>query len=113
MALLLSCRINFWMSAIGTKRTFRYAPSKCPLSGVKRTCLDGPRGMYRFQGKSGHRTRSSEEPFDVAHRHFAASVTTPGEALGEGIDLIVVATGKSEQFSDEFFEPTGALGKSN
>ena len=40
-------------------------------------------------------------------------LTTPGEALGEGIDLIVMATGKSEQFSDEFFEPTGAPGKSN
>jgi hypothetical protein len=28
---------------------------------------------------------------------------TPGEALGESINLIVVATGKREQLSDEFF----------
>jgi len=35
-------------------------------------------------------------------------LATPGEALGESIDLIVVATGKREQLSDEFFPPSGA-----
>jgi hypothetical protein len=29
-------------------------------------------------------------------------LATPGEALGKSVDLIVVATGKSEQLSDEF-----------
>jgi hypothetical protein len=33
--------------------------------------------------------------------------------LGEGVDLIVVATRKSEQLSDEFFEPWSALGKTH
>jgi hypothetical protein len=37
-------------------------------------------------------------------------LATPGEALGESIDLIVVATGKREQLTDEFFQPSGALG---
>src|SRR3984893_10149702 len=40
-------------------------------------------------------------------------LATPGEALGESIDLIVVATGKREQLSDEFFQPSGALGKTD
>jgi hypothetical protein len=35
--------------------------------------------------------------------HFATPLlATPGKALGESVDLIVVATGKSEQLSDEF-----------
>ena len=29
--------------------------------------------------------------------------------MGESIDLIVLATGKREQLSDEFFQPSGAL----
>jgi hypothetical protein len=33
--------------------------------------------------------------------------------LGEGVDLIVVTTGKSEQLSNELVEPTGARRKSN
>jgi hypothetical protein len=33
--------------------------------------------------------------------------------LGESIDLIVVATGKREQLSDEFFQPSGAPGKTD
>jgi hypothetical protein len=33
--------------------------------------------------------------------------------LGESIDLIVVATGKGEQLSDEFLQPSGALRKTN
>ena len=40
-------------------------------------------------------------------------LATPGEALGESIDLIVVATGKREQLSDEFFQPSGAPGKTD
>ena len=33
--------------------------------------------------------------------------------MGESVNLIVVATGKSEQLSDEFFQPSGALGKTD
>ena len=33
--------------------------------------------------------------------------------MGESIDLIVVATGKREQLSDEFFQPSGAPGKTD
>jgi hypothetical protein len=33
--------------------------------------------------------------------------------LGESINLIVVATGKREQLSDEFFQPSGAPGKTD
>jgi hypothetical protein len=40
-------------------------------------------------------------------------LATPGEVLGESIDLIVVATGKREQLSDEFFQPSGAPGKTD
>src|SRR6202040_1733792 len=40
-------------------------------------------------------------------------LATPGEALGESIDLIVVTTGKREQLSDKFFQPSGALGKTD
>src|SRR3984893_5433117 len=63
---------------------------------------------------------------EIARRNTQALVTvktdkrlaipllaTPGEALGEGIDLIVVATGKREQLTDEFFQPSGALGKTD
>ena len=35
--------------------------------------------------------------------HFATPLlATPGKALGESIDLVVVATGKGEQLSDKF-----------
>jgi len=40
-------------------------------------------------------------------------LATPGEALGESIDLIVVTTGKREQLSDEFFQPSSAPGKTD
>jgi hypothetical protein len=33
--------------------------------------------------------------------------------LGKSVNLIVVPTGKSQQFGDEFFQPSGALGKSD
>ena len=33
--------------------------------------------------------------------------------MGKSVNLIVVATGKSEQLSDELFQPCGALGKTN
>src|SRR5205807_2616186 len=46
--------------------------------------------------------------------HFATPpLATPGEALGEGVNLIVVATGKSEQLSDEVFQPSGTPGKTD
>ena len=35
------------------------------------------------------------KPFDESLRKFAPSRTTPREALGESVDLIIVATGKS------------------
>ena len=54
---------------------------------------------------------------EIARRNTKALVTvktdyhlatpllaTPGEALGESIDLIVVTTWKREQLSDEFFQ---------
>src|ERR1700722_5169823 len=48
----------------------------------------------------------------VAGCRFATPVlTTPGEALGEGVNLIVVATGKREQLRDEVFQPSGTPGK--
>jgi hypothetical protein len=43
--------------------------------------------------------------------HFATPLLpSPGEALGEGVDMVVVATGKGEQLGDEFLYPSGALG---
>ena len=51
---------------------------------------------------------------DSADYHFATPLpATPGETLGKSVNLIVVATGKSDQLSDEFFQPSGALGKSD
>jgi len=63
---------------------------------------------------------------EIARRNTQALVTvktdchlatpllaTPGEALGESINLIVVATGKREQLSDEFFQPSGAPRKTD
>jgi hypothetical protein len=32
-------------------------------------------------------------------------VTTPRQALGEGVDLIIVASGECQQFCDEGLEP--------
>ena len=53
-------------------------------------------------------------PTERADYHLATPLlATPGEALGESIDLIVVATGKREQLSDEFFQPSGAPGKTD
>ena len=49
-----------------------------------------------------------------ADSHFATPLpATPGETLGQSVNLIVVPTGKSQQLSDEFFQPSGALGKSD
>ena len=54
------------------------------------------------------------KPKDKAGFHFATPpLATPGEALGESVNLIVVATGKGEQLSDEFFQPSGAPGKTD
>jgi len=53
-------------------------------------------------------------PTERADYHLATPLlATPGEALGESIDLIVVATGKREQLSDKFFQPSGAPGKTD
>src|SRR5450759_3059912 len=46
-------------------------------------------------------------------RSAAPPLATPGEALGESVNLIVVATGKNEQLSDEFFQPSGAPRKTD
>jgi hypothetical protein len=54
-------------------------------------------------------TQLESDKFDC---HLATPLlAAPGEALGESIDLIVVATGKREQLSDEFFQPSGAPGR--
>ena len=56
-------------------------------------------------------TQLERDKFDY---HLATPLlATPGEALGESIDLIVVATGKREQLSDEFFQPPCAPGKTD
>jgi hypothetical protein len=53
-------------------------------------------------------------PTERADYHLSTPLlATPGEALGERIDLIVVATGKREQLSDKFFQPSGAPGKTD
>src|ERR1700674_1909918 len=39
-------------------------------------------------------------------------VPTPGESLGQGIDLVVVTPRESEKFGCEIFQPRCALGKS-
>ena len=54
------------------------------------------------------------KPTDGADYHSATPLlTTPGETLGKSVNLIVVATGKGDQLGDEFFQPSGALGKSD
>ena len=54
------------------------------------------------------------KPTDGADYHFATPLpATPGEALGKRVNLIVVATRKGEQLGNEFFQPSGALGKSD
>ena len=51
---------------------------------------------------------------DSADYNFATPLlATPGEALGESVNLIVVATGECEQLSDEFFQPSSAPGKTD
>jgi hypothetical protein len=63
---------------------------------------------------------------EIARRNTQALVTvktdyhlatpllaTPGEALGESIGLIVVATGKRKQLSDQFFQQSGAPGNTD
>jgi hypothetical protein len=53
-------------------------------------------------------------PTERADYHLATPLLAPpGEVLGESIDLIVVATGKREQLSDELFQPSGAPGKTD
>jgi hypothetical protein len=52
------------------------------------------------------------KPRDTVDSHSVTPLlATPGEALGESVNLIVVATGKSEQLSYEFFEPWSAPGR--
>ena len=57
----------------------------------------------------------SVEAFGEAPREFTVveALATPCQALGEGIDLIVMAPGKRQQFSGEFLKPSGAPGKTN
>jgi hypothetical protein len=55
--------------------------------------------------------RRNTQALESDNYHLSTPLlATPGEALGESIDLIVVATGKREQLSDEFFQPSGAPG---
>ena len=59
-------------------------------------------------------TQALVTPTERADYHLSTPLlATPGEALSESIDLIVVATGKREQLSDEFFQPSGAPGKTD
>src|SRR5262245_25146124 len=51
-------------------------------------------------------------PLIEANRHFASSCP-PCKALGESVDLIIVASRKSQQFRGELFKPSGAPGKTN
>jgi hypothetical protein len=57
-------------------------------------------------GKSYHSTNK-------AYAEFAAFDAAPGEPLGESVNLIVVATGKSKQFRGELLKPSRAAGKTN
>jgi hypothetical protein len=55
----------------------------------------GFKAFWRW--KSRHRAgRPSNHPTDAAHPHFAPTLATPCQTLGEGIDLIVMAPGKGE-----------------
>jgi len=48
-------------------------------------------------GRTGVIAANSTEPNERAGYHFAPPIpAAPGEALGESVNLIVVATGKSE-----------------
>src|SRR3984893_4358917 len=120
--------------------SFRDSPSGCKAgqcfdrraavrqSSLSNSIESGPRiGVRRMdvsEARRGQRLEIGHK--EIARRNTQALVTvktdyhlatpllaTPGEALGESVDLIVVATGKREQLSDEFFQPSGAPGKTD
>ena len=44
----------------------------------------------------------------VAYHFASPMLATPGEALGERVDLVVMATGKCKQLCDKVVEPLGS-----
>ena len=55
---------------------------------------------------------TSVEPYERAG-YRPPALAAPGESSGKRVNLIVMATRKREQLSDEFFEPWSALGKTH
>src|ERR1700730_19297847 len=56
--------------------------------------------------------RSSAE-YPAEPHPVTPHVPTPGESLGQGIDLVVVTPWESEKLGCEIFQPRGALGHSH
>src|SRR5262245_66273293 len=68
----------------------------------------------RFCGRSRSHNRCSVDPtMGETHRNPTPSGATPGEALGEGIDLIIMTPGKSDQFRGKVLQPSGTPRKAN
>src|SRR5262245_66451117 len=49
----------------------------------------------------------------MSARKLTPSFAPPCQALREGIDLVIMTPGKSQQFRGEFLQPTGTSGKTN
>ena len=73
------------------------------------------RSRYADQ-KSRSVSIRSAFPLNSLHKDNAGdqiAVATPCKPLRKCIDLIVMAPGKSEYFSDAFFKPSGASGEAD
>ena len=55
--------------------------------------------------------RRSSDDYPAEPRPVAPHVPTPGKSLGQGIDLVVVTSWKSQEFGREIFKPRCSLGK--
>jgi hypothetical protein len=83
------------LSGLGVNHTLNFANTDASMFTALRSDLivkgDGSPSPDDMRQAS-----ASVKPHDISARNLALSVATPCEALGEGIDLIVMAPGKSQ-----------------
>ena len=106
------CKLNMspW-NASNSRRVPRIG-IRCPRTHKRETFLyvqrRQPKALRRILEPVSIKARDS-----ICSDPAAPALATPSKALGEGINLIVVPTGKSEQLSNEFLKPASALRETN
>ena len=106
------CKLNMSRGMLRTHAASHRIGIRCRRTHKRETVLyvqrRQPKALRRILEPVSIKARDS-----VCSGPAAPALAAPSKALGEGINLIVVPTGKSEQLSNEFLKPSSALGKTD